>query len=319
LFQKLILCLASLGLGGFIHAQQDARVDAVPTDSPVQTERASDPSASFPTQLAVWEQSEAEMIDGIAKAEALRLRLLSTNSQGHRYLDLIATELGKLQTDCQQLKRELTPIDAFDLRASRLREQIAGEQLVPRTVFDRFDGQWFGTWRELTVNHDWKPSQQFEPARSLMDSQPAILTLQYAWIGNGFGWNYLAQDASQSDRRDSPGHYVLGMVYYLDASDYDVIVDETPHVGFADGENRLLWITARGLYLEEAFYDLPREGASQRSDRPDRYVITAITHSLLSDKPSVDPVAIQATYTRDPNARPAFREFTWTPSISKKK
>ena len=157
------------------------------------------------------------------------------------------------------------------------------------------------------VNHDWRPSVIYEPGRQFAPGQLQLTATQYAWIGNGFGWNYLAS-IDPANRRS----VVLGQVYYLSAEDYGKIEARKPHVGYADipdeaasAIRRLVWITDQEIFLEEVF--------PQPDDSETYYVITGIYHSLLHDPPSIKPHAVQAKYTRRPDVRPAFRRIEWTP------
>lgn len=259
--------------------------------------------ALFPQELELWKDSETQLVSGIVSAEALRARLLKPTATRSTSVHAIAKFIGDFQKAVDssdgQANRLRHSVRAFDVSGERLLSQIRGDETISPDAFDAFDGRWFGRWDQMKVNHDWRPSVQFSPPTVIAKGQPPIASLQYAWISDGFGWNYLS-----SREGDPSKNYVLGMVYYFADPNYRDITGEKPHVGFADSPTRLIWITEFELYLEESFPE-------SMTGKPDQYVITGLRHNLLGDSPSVSPDTVQATYTRDPNVRPAFQKITW--------
>lgn len=254
----------------------------------------------FPIELESWKDSIDPMAEGIVKAEKLRQRLISPDADGKAPIEAIAEAIGEFQKAMLSENSLRYPVSNFDVSGGRLQQQIRGDTDLPPTVFDSFDGRWFGRWDGSNVNHDWRPSEVFAPPKKFVKQQSPIEALQYAWISNGFGWNYLSARDGDTQR-----NYVLGMVYYFTHPNYRDIVEEKPHVGFADGPTRLIWITEFEIYLEESF---PKTQTGQ----PDCYVITGLRHDLLGDSGTLAPQVVQATYTRNPNERPAFQKLTWT-------
>lgn len=248
----------------------------------------------FPAQVESWMKSEPELVKGIVSAERLRAKLLAKSPSGDTYGDEICKFVAEFQRSVDDAHQLDWPVTNFAINGERLIDQLSGKQTIARDAFDAFDGRWYGRWEETNVNHDWRPSQTFSPPKKIAAKQPPVAALQYAWISNGFGWNYLSSlDASGKQ------NYVLGMVYYFEPPNFDKIVDEKPHVGFADSPTRLVWITEQEVFLEEVF------------DDAQRYVITGLRHQLLSETPSVSSDAVQATYSRDPNVRPKFQKLIW--------
>lgn len=251
----------------------------------------------FPEAVEDWRAADDERERGLVAAEKLRGRVLARGDDGRTGVAVIAEVIGRFQMAFADRVPEGEPIDGFQVDEERLRRQLRGNDGLDPSVFDAFTGRWYGRWDEMHVNHDWRPTKVFDPQRS---GDPGLLAVQYAWISNGFGWNYLASLDDAGER-----NVVLGMVYYLESPEYRRIVGEKPHVGFADGPTRLVWITEQEIYLEEIFGD--------ESGEP-RYVITGMTHDLLGSDRSVSGDGVQAIYTRDPSRRPAFRKFTWSTS-----
>lgn len=124
---------------------------------------------------------------------------------------------------------------------------------------------------------------------------------QYAWIGNGFGWNYLATNRKSTDTKTGDGDHVLGMVYYSDAPNFQTITGRKAHVGFYDSPTRLVWITHREVFLEDVF--------AETEDAQEHYVITALFHDLFADQPVTLPDGVPAKCGRLPNKRPDFKSF----------
>lgn len=266
-----------------------------------EPDRRGSTDAIFPAELETWKDAADPLAQGVVKAEGLRQRLISPDANGKVPVDAVAKTIDEFQKAMHLEESLRYPVSGFDVAGERLLKQIRGDHDLPATVFDSFDGRWFGRWDGNDVNHDWRPSKVFAPPRKMDDQHSPIESLQYAWISNGFGWNYLsARDG------DVNHNYVMGMVYYFAHPNYRDIIEEKAHVGFADGPTRLIWITEFEIYLEEAF---PRSQTGQ----PDCYVITGLRHDLLGASARVSRQAVQATYTREPSQRPEFQKITWTP------
>ncbi len=257
----------------------------------------------FPSAVERWSSAEEQLVRGFIKAEAFRERLLKPTATHETGVGAVADLVSDFQKQTRPGEESLSPlrqnVQAFDVSGDRLIAQVRGDNDLSPDVFDSFDGRWFGRWDQMHVNHEWRPSDRYSPPKSIASQQPSIESLQYAWVGNGFGWNYLsARDGNAKH------NYILGMVYYFSGSNYHDITEEKPHVGFADGPTRLIWITESEIYLEEAF-------PHSLTGDPDHYVITGLRHDLFGESPSVFPTAVQATYTRDPENRPSFQQIIW--------
>jgi hypothetical protein len=233
--------------------------------------------------------------------------LVQGESAAQRYCQALAS----FQAASRKSLEARVPIAAFAMTPERLERQLRGQDKLDASAFKAFDGRWFGRWGDSEVNHDWRPTQSFEPPRRYPDVPTPLVGLQYAWISNGFGWNYLVTlPADRSDKDGAteaataaPGAVILGMVYYFHPPDFTTIQGEKPHVGFLDSPTRLVWLTDREIFLEEAF--------PATDPRDSTYVITALYHDLLGSPPTVQPRGTQAIYTRRPDKRPEFFSFDW--------
>ena len=255
---------------------------------------------AFPAMMVTWQSDAARMESGVQKADALREKLLE-NPNGRDILAEYCRHMTEFQNQLVARGTLGESVGRFRLDCQTIREQLQGKaKLNPRNTFAAFDGKWFGYWDVWPMNHYWRPSDVFTPNRAVDGSKHTLRALQYAWIGNGFGWNYVVQLEGDVERE-----CVLGMVYYLDGHPYDKVVDEKPHVGYSDGDERLVWFTAKEVFFEE------RQPAT--AAQPERYCITALYHNLLDENPGVSPDGVQAVYTRDAMNRPAFQKFQWQP------
>jgi hypothetical protein len=256
----------------------------------------------FPPAMLPWSQKDEQLQRGLVEGEALRKKLLALDATGVPYTQRICETIAEFQQGSQASLADRKPIIEFSMTSTRLKAQLEGREDISADSFTAFDGRWFGRWGNGDVNHDWRPSKVFAEPRRDQSGTLQLQALQYAWIGNGFGWNYLVTPA-QATPGQGKFPYVLGMVYYFDGQDFETIRGEKAHVGFADSPNRLVWITEYEVFLEEVF------PAADPKDTV--YAITALYHHLLTDKPTVAETATQAVYTRSPQNRPAFFEYRW--------
>ncbi len=283
-------------------------------------------SDSFPEEVDYWLEQRQWYDLGLKEADSLRLRMLEIQQvpvvdspatianltpadrtiADRTIADRIAETVTEFQMQMGTRSNLRDPVGDFRITGDRLKSQLSGNMELgrPSAVFDGFDGRWFGLWEKEAVNHDWRPSRTYDNAKT-EGVDLIVLADQYAWIHNGFGWNFLVRSSSGNP-------YVLGQVYYLNRKDLKKIDSRKPHVGFADVSSdpsapitRLVWITEREIFLEQIF---PQADPSETY-----YVITAIFHSLFESKPTVSNQAIQAKYTRNSNNRPAFHRFEWSP------
>lgn len=267
----------------------------------------------FPDEARLWRERDQPIREGLIEAGKLRQKLLSSDRRGKLLADRVCDEFNTFQIAAARHLQRAKPIDRFDMTSERLRAQLNGREKIDAQAFAAFDGRWFGRWADLEVNHDWQPTQMFPSPKSYAGTNLMLHGLQYAWISNGFGWNYLVTQLpspvssqirfSQTADSAEQSPFILGMVYYFEGEDFSTIRGQKAHVGFADSSTRLVWITEKEIFLEEVF---PTFDPAQTV-----YAITAMRHDLLADHPTVSSRGTQAIYTRDPSKRPEFLEFIW--------
>lgn len=253
--------------------------------------------------MPFWAGQTSQIAHGLEEAEKLREKVIAKNSAGVSTAELICEKLSAFKKEVSANLPNGIAVASFDMTSDRLMRQLEGEVELSADVFAAFDGRWFGRWADAEVNHDWQPVERYSPQKKIDGIEPRIDALQYAWISNGFGWNYLVTNPNALNREAGTRPYVLGMVYYFDGVDFRSIRGEKAHVGFVDSPTRLVWITAKEVFLEEVF---PAVDPAKKT-----YAITAMYHDLLSNQPSVSKRGTQAVYTRSPQSRPAFRVFEW--------
>lgn len=256
----------------------------------------------FPAEAESWRHDRDKRVSGVLKAERLRQRYLEIDTDNASPLERLTIQLIAFRDATSRAADKpggpTYNCDGFDVSLRRIKEQLSGSTPLRASIFNDFEGKWYGMWGETPVNHDWRPSLIDETPLETEVGAPRLIAQQYAWIDNGFGWNYLVT-GNGSDNR-----YVLGMVYYVSPEEPGAIVGEKPHVGFRDGPSRLVWFTDREVFFEEV------RGPAEYRDQ--HYVITAMYHDLFGNG-SVSPRGTQVIYTRDPRDRPQFREFAWEP------
>ncbi len=257
----------------------------------------------FPPEMPFWASQTSQIAHGLEEAEKLREKVKSRNSDGVSNAVLLCEKFAAFKNGAASKLSNGKAVASFEMTSDRLMRQLDGEVELSADAFAAFDGRWFGRWADSEVNHDWQPVERYSPQKKIDGIKPRIDALQYAWISNGFGWNYLVTNPNALIKEAGTKPYVLGMVYYFDGVDFKTIRGEKAHVGFAESPTRLVWITANEVFLEEVF---PAVDPAKTI-----YAITAMYHDLLSNQPSVSKRGTQAVYTRSPQSRPAFRVFEW--------
>lgn len=250
-----------------------------------------------------WEQDEKRFISGFQKAEAFRLLLLDTN----------VVAIGDTLEDFRKKvapPEERRDLSRFQVTTSSFIDQLRGNQVLnPADSFGPFSGKWYGQWDGRKVDHNWGPHHESAllsiPAKRL-GLQVKVFS-QYAWIGDGFGWNYLAKS------KRNQGNVVLGYVYHLKAYQPETIAFEFPLVGYSDGPGRLIWVTPKFVFFEEAYNN---DSSITADINATHYSITGFEYVVSKNKNggSLKPIMLnrkvfQTTYTRDINHRPQWIEF----------
>lgn len=250
-------------------------------------------SESGHSEMAVdWKNDEAKLRRGLAKSNEFRRELLDGDAK------TIGAALETFRTTLQ-VPQDRPNLQGFKVTPEMFVSQVeAAEPLDASNSFAPFSGRWYGEWNKKLVDHNW--SEVFIPGELTdISSQQTLgsrLALQYAWIGDGFGWNLLVQP------KGARGQTILGYVYHIKSHEPNEVQFEFPLVGYSDGPGRVIWVTPSSCYFEEV-HDQPNE----------HYSITGFNFKLKEGVLHTDGSAFQAVYTRDPKRRPKWIEFAFPP------
>lgn len=260
----------------------------------------------FDENAVAWQDEDGLRTDGLRAAEKFRLKLLRGNGGD----DATAKTLGAALYEFRKRYRDPLPrrptLERFSVTKDEFVKQLHGTQKVaPMAAFGPFAGRWYGRWDQLKVDHHWHDVVSLNSHRALMDRAseeelPLVVARQYAWIGNGFGWNFVVRVADLGD-------VVLGYVYLVDPRKADAIRFSAPLVGYYDGPGRLIWITATSVYFEEVLVT-PND--------VEHYAITGFNYSVKDGVLNAEDPAFQAVYTRHSTERPEWLKFSISMSVS---
>ena len=263
----------------------------------------------FDEDRIAWQDADDLKFKGLRLAEQFRESLLQQGDARCTKASLLGAALERFRTDYPAPLSGRPTLERFDVTGDAFVVQLGGTKTLDvAKSFGVFSGRWYGKWDQMLVDHHWHPVVT-DPARSAPGrsdragkSVPALVGLQYAWIGDGFGWNYLVRPTG------APGSVVLGYVYHLTPHKPAEIRFESPLVGYFDGAGRLIWVTPSLIFFEEV---LPG-----KSPQTQRYAITGFNYSIQHDTLVNVGDGFQAIYTRRPDVRPDWLEFPLTLSVS---
>ncbi len=245
-----------------------------------------------------WQANRALYEAGLKECEAFRQRLLRPIGATRRtQAELVGQAIERFPGICAAALRGRSNLDGFHVPADAFLLQVRGRSsLDGEHALSRFTGRWYGLWDQMRVDHHWWPVEHHDPPVAVGRDLPRIVASQYAWIGDGFGWNYIVQP-----RRDPACHVVLGMVYHLDASDAKKIRLRRPHVGYLAGPGKLIWVTANEIFFEQT--TSPKDGVARI------YTITGFKYEIREAQLRSRGNAFQAVYTRQQDRRPPWFRF----------
>lgn len=236
-----------------------------------------------------WQDDRARFRQGLVGAERFRRELLDKPGRAR----LVGRAIEAFRQKYAAPLPGRPSVRNFGITADGFIGQLRGERsFKPKQAFGGFAGRWYGTWDRKSVDHHWHTTVT-EPAklRHGEPKAPPLVGYQYAWIGDGFGWNYAVRPPGVK------GTVVLGFVNHLKAHVPKAVTARTPLVGYYDGPNRLVWVTADHVFLEEAFP--PQK----------RYVITGFRYDIRGGRLAARDEGFQSIYTRSPDSRPEFKKF----------
>ena len=225
---------------------------------------------------------ETHFANGVAEAETFRRGLDAATIAGAIDEFRIAAGLHLRGFDC----------DSIQVASSIEHENPT----LAARLFREFEGEWFGVWDTMRVHHRWGEVVQFDPPKPVGSLSVTISHAQYAWIGDGFGWNLVARPDPASDRS-----VILGTVYHVAPDDSTEIRLYRPHVGVSCGERRLLWITGGEVFFESV--------QPATASKPERYSIAGFRYVWEDGEVVRNGKAFRTTYSRDAGDRHPFETF----------
>lgn len=238
------------------------------------------------------------LIEGTEKAETLRRKWLRTLPTGAS----AASELGALMAVFESVVAREIPeprpsLVRFDWEPLDLESRFRGDigLLSHGSGFAEFTGKWYGSWDGMEVNHDWSPTRPMDPAWGLPNGRYPLRVdeLQYAWIGDGFGWNILTRPNEGRSEK-----VILGAVFHSSVEQPRQVHTFRPHVGVRPGARQLIWITEKEVFYEEALED------------GERYAITGFFMDFdRNGSPRFRAPGFQAVYSRTDGVREPFFRF----------
>ncbi len=244
--------------------------------------------------------------DGLNQAEAFRQSLFEPYPSSKTKMEVIAQALIEFQKLATPQLTGRPNLDDFYLDQQELLDKMSGKagRIYDDIAFELFNGKWYGNWDQNQVDHRWDAAYVFDPSLNIKtENLMCVRALQYAWIGDGFGWNAVTAPKCQNT-----GDVILGTVYHVRNQDPDDIYVHRPHVGIALDEGQLIWLTKSDIFLEQAF-------THENEPEKDYYVITGCWYEIKDGTWQNVDRGFQAVYTRDPNNRPEWYRFPLELSI----
>ena len=166
---------------------------------------------AFDETAVAWQSDQKLFAEGLHRAKAFRSELLAANGAGRSRAKLIAEALVLFQERSAELLDGRPDLTNFQITTDELLAQLrARTRLDGREAFGPFDGRWYGMWQKLAVDHHWHPVVTRGAWIGGGDESAKVESYQYAWVGDGFGWNYVCAPAGAQR-----GSVILGMVYHL--------------------------------------------------------------------------------------------------------
>jgi len=248
---------------------------------------------------AVQDARDARLLeDGIRQADDLRRRWCGDSSAPLNRVEQMTEALNQFAAHSTSALGARPGLERFPRAKDWLRQAVCqgttADEIV--RVFNAFGGRWHGRWETNLVDHRWDKTVTYHPPRTLPGlSNLFVHAVQYAWIGDGFGWNIAA-----SERESSRDWFILGSVYHVIDGDPRRIRLHRPHLGVCAGRGRLVWLTDGEAFFEEV------TGAGSDAEK---YAITGFYHRWNSGRVERYGQGFQAIYTRQPDNRPDFIRF----------
>lgn len=243
------------------------------------------------------DDARQRLVDGALMAEAFRREMINQSDSVSSKGALLARLMKETQHQWQDSLDEPYTLDAFTIGAEEIAAQMAGGIDIEQAIeaFEAFSGTWHGLWDIHPVDHEWSPVERFDPPDRITEGDNTIYVhaLQYAWIGDGFGWNLVVSPESPDAEA-----VILGTVYHVRNHDPALVYHHRPHIGIQHNEN-LIWITRSEVFFEETFL----------TNEPQHYAITGFFYEWSESLPRQREAGFQAIYSRQAEFRAPFKRF----------
>jgi len=233
------------------------------------------------------------------QSELFRRRLIAGSDPNFISADLLAEAIMKFRRQGPHYLSGRRNIDGFNLSKKMIIEAVRGNKHISSSrAYGGFQGKWYGLWDKMKVDHHW--SEITEPDNpqcvQIQSGKPVwIRSYQYCWVGDGYGLNMIATQKPDS----KTGDFLLGYVIHIDNGNIKRPTKRRPHTGIFVDNNKLIWITAGEVFLEEIYEVAPGvEG----------YAITGFFYKVREGILQTTQ-CFQAIYTRKPNSRPEWFSF----------
>ena len=304
-----LLVLANLALAFYVlsyviagccFALQNDALDKHPKTTQQQQPATGEPP-KFDELAVNWKTDKARMIRGLKLAEAFRLSLLKPNADASTSAEKIGDVLEAFRMQSISLKKR-PDLSGFKVTSKQFVAQLKGaEEFDASAAFRDFSGRWYGVWDKQPVDHNWHETVFAKNSEDDLGPKfPKLIGHQYAWIGDGFGWNYLIKP------RHATGEVVLGFVHHLQPFHTEQIKSDFPLVGFKDEGKRLIWVTGSNVFFEEVG-TISTKFFSKESEPV--YAITGFDYGWKDGVVIPATQGFQAVYSRDSKNRPEFLRF----------
>ncbi len=244
--------------------------------------------------------SPERFVEGVKEADRFRRSLMQKDASGLTQAEILSEAIVRFQGLAGGHLAKENGLKGFKVRKKNLVRAFNGSKskVNPHEAFKAFDGKWYGIWDKWEVDHHWFPQINQNPPKKVDAFHDIYIhAVQFAWIGDGFGWNIVA-----TNEMDSKDYFILGTVYHVRDKDPSQVYLHRPHVGISTDADQLIWITRKEIFLEER---MPPKG-----EYPERYAITGFNYQMHgTSRLSVVGNSFQAVYTRKPELRYPWKQF----------
>jgi len=265
------------------------------------------PGMAHLRQAPAGRDFDAFLKEATVESEMFRRKLLAGGDPDFIDSDLLAKAILKFRQKAPFYLKGHKDINGFEMSQDSIIKTILGNKPISsRLAYGGFEGKWYGLWDKMSVDHHWGRLVEHEKPQQVEiagDEAVWIRSYQYCWVGDGYGLNMIAT----GDPDPQSGDFLLGYVIHVEEGDLNRPTKRRPHVGIFVGKDKLIWITAGEVFLEES-YDI--------SPGIDAYAITGFFYNVTNDILRTTR-CFQAVYTRQPDSRPEWFSFPLELQVSR--